>query len=274
MNLRHAAALALVVSWYLMVPPAIPGIGEVNLSAPLRQWNRLLLADNQGCEAAKASLHQQALAAETERDALSQRVRNPELHGILCNAQCVAQDDPASRKSRMKFRHAATLACGVLVTTVMVLAPAVSSKEILSPPAGWRLLRPDETAQSWRSHSPSRYLSVTGNFTGDGNIETAIILVRDDGSGFAPFVALTGPDHKRRRFLQGEETNPISYLRDEGIKLLKSGKYVTTCGRGYGCTKGEKESVTISTDAVEFFKYEGPARMIFWDKNKGALSEV
>jgi hypothetical protein len=94
MNLRHAAALALV-GWYLMVPPAIPGTGEVNLSASLRQWTiRLLFADNQGCEAAKASLHQQELAAETERDALSQRLRNPELHCILCNAQCVPQDDP------------------------------------------------------------------------------------------------------------------------------------------------------------------------------------
>jgi hypothetical protein len=171
----------------------------------------------------------------------------------------------------MILRHAAAL-CGVLVITVLA-APSGFSVETLSPPAGWRLLRPDETAQSWRSHSPTRYLSVSGDFTGAGNISTAIILVRDDGSGIAPFVALTGPDHKRR-FLQGEETNPISYLPDEGIKLLKSGKYVTTCGKGYGCSKGEKESVTISTDAVEFFKYEGPGRMIYWDKTKGALLEV
>lgn len=68
------------------------------------------------------------------------------------------------------------------------------------------------------------------------------MLVRDDGSGIAPFVALTGPDHKRR-FLQGEETNPISYLPDEGIELLKSGKYVTTCGKEYGCRKAKKSQL-------------------------------
>jgi hypothetical protein len=173
----------------------------------------------------------------------------------------------------MTLRHAAALACGALVTTVLMWTSAVLSKQILSPPAGWRLSRPDETLQSWRSDSPSRYLSVSGNFTGDGNVNTAIILVRDDGSGIAPSVALGGPGHERR-FFQGGETNPISYLHDEGIKLLKPGRYVTTCGKGYGCSQGEKKSITISTDAVEFFKYEGPGRMIFWDKTKGALSEV
>jgi hypothetical protein len=34
MNIRHAAALALV-GWYLMVPPRIPGTGEVNQDVPL-----------------------------------------------------------------------------------------------------------------------------------------------------------------------------------------------------------------------------------------------
>jgi hypothetical protein len=154
-----------------------------------------------------------------------------------------------------------------------MLTAAGLSNETLPPPPGWRFPRPDETAQSWRSKSPSHYLSVNGDFTGDGDIDTAIILVRSDGSGLAPFVALAGSDDQRR-FLQAEQTNPITYLSEEGVKLLKPGKYITTCGKGYGCSENEKESMTISTDAIEFFKYEGPARMIYWDKSKGALSEV
>jgi hypothetical protein len=159
------------------------------------------------------------------------------------------------------------------VTTVTMLTAAGLSKVTLSPPHGWRLPGRDETAQSWRANSPSRYLFVNGDFTGDGNIDTAMILVRIDGSGLAPFVALAG-SNDRRRFLQAEQSNPISYLSEEGVKLLKPGKYTTTCGKGYGCNKNEKESVTISTDAIEFFKFEGPARMIYWDKSKDALSEV
>jgi hypothetical protein len=96
MSIRHAAALALLVGWYLMVPPAIPGTGEVNRSAPLSQWTiRRQFPHNQGCEAAKARLHQQTLADQTQRSLRrASASRNPESHCILCNAQCVAEDDP------------------------------------------------------------------------------------------------------------------------------------------------------------------------------------
>ncbi len=96
MNPRHAAALALV-GWYLMVPPAIPGTNEVNQSAPLSQWKiGRIFPRNQGCEAAKERLHQQALAAQTQRDVLVGRrsQRDPESHCVLCKAQCVVSDDP------------------------------------------------------------------------------------------------------------------------------------------------------------------------------------
>jgi hypothetical protein len=173
----------------------------------------------------------------------------------------------------MTSRSRLSLISGVLVTTITMLTSAGLSKDTLAPPLGWRFPRSGETAQSWRSKSPSRFLSVNGDFTGGGNIDTAMILVRNDGSGFAPFVSLAGSDHGRQ-FLQAEETNPISYLPDEGMKLLRPGKFLTTCGKGYGCSENEKKSVTISTDAVEFFKYEGPARMIYWNRSTRALSEV
>jgi hypothetical protein len=95
MTIRHAAALALA-GWYLMVPPRVPGTGEVNRSVPLSQWDiRRKFPHNQGCEAAKSRLHDQALAAETQADAAGphRAERNPELRCILCNAQCVEDDD-------------------------------------------------------------------------------------------------------------------------------------------------------------------------------------
>jgi len=50
MNLRHAAALALV-GWYLMVPqPDAPGKAP-NANAPLSQWNQMGAFDNaSNCE--------------------------------------------------------------------------------------------------------------------------------------------------------------------------------------------------------------------------------
>ncbi len=95
MTIRHAAAFVLV-GWVLMVPPRIPGTGEVNQSVPLSQWTiRRAFNRNEGCEAAKARLRDQALAAQTENDAANpRRGRNPELRCVLCSAQCVEDDDP------------------------------------------------------------------------------------------------------------------------------------------------------------------------------------
>jgi hypothetical protein len=95
MKLRHAAALSLM-AWYLMVPPRIPNTGEVNKSVPLSQWIiRRSFPRNQGCEAAKDRLQKQGLANQAEVDAMGRRApHNPEFHCVLCQAQCVADDDP------------------------------------------------------------------------------------------------------------------------------------------------------------------------------------
>jgi hypothetical protein len=96
MTIRHAAAFALV-GWILMVPPRIPGTGEVNQGVPLAQWTiRRRFPHNEGCEAAKARLRDQALAAQAQNDAANPRrgEHNPELHCVLCQAQCVEDNDP------------------------------------------------------------------------------------------------------------------------------------------------------------------------------------
>jgi len=140
-------------------------------------------------------------------------------------------------------------------------------------PNGWRLPSNDETAQSWRLKSPTRYLSVNGDFAGRGATEKAIMLVKEDGTGFAPFLVLAAPDGQTR-FFQAEKINPMRYLQDEGLRLLPPGSYKTTCGKGYGCSEGEKDSVTVSTQAVEFFQRDGPERLIYWNNDKDGPSEV
>lgn len=140
-------------------------------------------------------------------------------------------------------------------------------------PKGWRLPSNDETAQSWRLKSPTRYLSVSGNFTGRGAAEEVIILVKKDSTGFAPFLVLAAPDGQTR-FFQAEGSNPMRYLQDEGLGVLSPGTYATTCGKGYGCREGDMESITVSTQAVKFFQRDGPERLIYWNKDKNGPSEV
>jgi hypothetical protein len=109
MNLRHAAALALV-GWYLMVPPfkphklqpsfTIPSLEAriLNTDAPLSRWEIYVASDSADeCEASKAAtlklLDQQKVTgkdgAVTDRGA-----RAILLEMQLRHSQCVATDDP------------------------------------------------------------------------------------------------------------------------------------------------------------------------------------
>jgi len=137
---------------------------------------------------------------------------------------------------------------------------------------GWRLPDSAEVNQPWRSSAPSRYLRVEGNFSGSGERETAFLLVRTDGSAFAPFVAITN-DGNTGTLVQVETENPKDELAVEGLKLAPAGTYVTACGRGYGCSAGEKKTVTLSFDGVVFFKKEGPSRLIYFDPARQAFTE-
>ncbi len=80
MNLRHAAALALV-GWYLMVPPEPPPDGMSDPSTPLSRWHTIGSFDcAQACERIRAA------AIEKEPRKLRRAAEQ--------NALCIASDDP------------------------------------------------------------------------------------------------------------------------------------------------------------------------------------
>ena len=165
----------------------------------------------------------------------------------------------------------------LIVTSILISVVAIpiraTSQSPLALPAGWRLPTQKEANQAWRSSAATRYLVEQGDFTGDGRQDSAYLLVRADGSGVAPFVGLTRRDGVTL-YIQGEETNHIEYLENEGLKIAKPGTYTTACGKGYGCSPGDKESITISHDAIEFFKREGPSRLIYWDAARKVFAET
>jgi hypothetical protein len=91
MNLRHAAALALV-GWYLMLPPVTSG-HRVNAEAPLGQWERSsgtydVLGE---CHGAIAKLRQ----VHTPLRMVDDKIHTPEvLARQFASAKCIASDDP------------------------------------------------------------------------------------------------------------------------------------------------------------------------------------
>jgi hypothetical protein len=93
MNLRHAAALALV-GWYLLVPPLSSDLSRFDISAPFSKWTLLTSTDTADrCTEIKSKWsttkfgdvwvnhHYPAEARKTARLALHQ-------------SECIATDDP------------------------------------------------------------------------------------------------------------------------------------------------------------------------------------
>lgn len=97
MNLRHAAAIALV-GWYTIAPPISDG-NLVELNLPLSVWERLGTFDTEReCQemltALKTHPFTDAMVRETQREShyttLSPEQYNIRLHATLC----VEADDP------------------------------------------------------------------------------------------------------------------------------------------------------------------------------------
>ena len=86
MNLRHAAALALV-GWYLMMPPLDQDTRDWNTAAPFSEWTTIKsFHSKKDC---RVDTHEalEAYRIQHFRDATP----TPEYEGIL---RCVANNDP------------------------------------------------------------------------------------------------------------------------------------------------------------------------------------
>jgi len=90
MNLRHAAALALV-GWYLMVPPLdSANMTQVNAGALLSEWHSMKsYSSKKDCEKERDE-KRAAGARGLHSPSQTKRV----MATALSSAQCVASDDP------------------------------------------------------------------------------------------------------------------------------------------------------------------------------------
>ena len=159
----------------------------------------------------------------------------------------------------------------LVLVLLLLLVPCLGSL-----PHGWRLPAPAELADTWRDASPSRYASLTGDFTGDGIADEAKLLLREDGSGFGLFAFVHQPDNTFTAYLLDAvdagkvaapgDALPGVVLQVMGIKPVPSGEYTTACGKGYfDCQPGEPERIRLPHMGIEYFKEESAASYFYWD---------
>ncbi|HOV99029.1 MAG TPA: hypothetical protein PK595_05615 [Bacteroidota bacterium] len=120
-----------------------------------------------------------------------------------------------------------------------------------------------EMNDDWRKRIPNKFLKVVGDFNGDKEKDEARLLVNNQDKSIALFIKYR-MDGENRFFLL--EIGDSLLIHSMGIQLVKPGKYLTACGKGYwDCGEDEPPEILLSCDAVDLFIVEGANSFIFWD---------
>jgi hypothetical protein len=161
----------------------------------------------------------------------------------------------------------------VLLLTILPIFTLAAQKDALRlqpwhPPTAAQLGSAEE--QKWRDGDPAHYLSVTGDFDGDGKPDEARIMVRGDGKGFAIFVKLGASPTP----VKIEELPDITKLRSMGIKLVPPAEYPTACARGLDCAEDEPRYIRVKHSAIDFFQPDVADRYYYWDDARHTFANV
>ena len=157
---------------------------------------------------------------------------------------------------------------------VVILALSTSCSNNNSLPKGWRMPTSDELKDSWRNENDTRFTLVKGDFNGDGVVDEARLLVREDGSGIGLFVFLSQKNHSFKTYQLDELKDKIQ-IRAMGIKKVMPGSYKTACGKGYwDCKKDETPTVNINLDAINYFKTESANSFFYFDTNSNVFKRI
>jgi hypothetical protein len=179
---------------------------------------------------------------------------------------------------RVRARCSLALLLGLLSLPALVLCAepqpilaAASKGPSIRLPSGWRFPKPEETVQAWRKEFASDALLARADFDGDGNMDEARLVVREDGSAVAVAVSLG----KGSRVHILGEIRESGWLETIGIALVKPGKYRTACGKGYyDCKPDEPKRLTLNRPGVNLFKDGGVNSFLYWDARSGQFKQT
>ena len=127
---------------------------------------------------------------------------------------------------------------------------------------------------TWRHESVTKYAIVKGDFNGDGVVDEAKLLMRQDGTGFGLF-AFVSQQGNLFKIYQLDEIKNNKFIKITGIKNVTNGSYKTACGKGYwDCRKDEHPEIIIKNDSIDYFKIEGANSFFYWDGNANDFKRI
>jgi hypothetical protein len=159
-----------------------------------------------------------------------------------------------------------------LAALLTALCGASAAAPVEAPP-GWSLPAPadltGEDAASRRA-SPSRYLSSTADFNGDGKADEARILVNRSAVTYGVFIFPGGAEGPTKL-----HEGPLAEVSRTGIATAAAGAYRPACADGAGPDGAcEPATVQIAASGLRHFTFEAGARVFYWDGSRYAVVDI
>ena len=141
-------------------------------------------------------------------------------------------------------------------------------------PPGWKIasiINYNSEDLSYSNNIAPSYLSE--DFNGDGKIDNAFILINKRKNTFGLFVKLGHMDSMIK--LEEYKIDGSNYKINMGISVVKPGKYLTACGKGYwDCKPDELPEIEIIYSSIDFFYYESANSYFYWDNKKNKFNRI
>jgi len=163
----------------------------------------------------------------------------------------------------------------LFIAMTLCVSSAWAGGRVADLPDGWGELRlADFKGTEYyqlRETKEKGSLEVDDDFDGDGRLDAARFLVKEEGREYALFIS-TSKDGKDHKYYSAPSFDEIARL---GIGPIPSGTYDTACGKGYGnCDSEEPAKIVLKNPGFSFFTFESASSIIYWDDKHQKFEEV
>ena len=134
-------------------------------------------------------------------------------------------------------------------------------------PEGWNFPADEQTSQVWRTGDSHKFLTVRGDFNGDGYVDDAKILINGSKKLLGLFVFLSN--------FQGSyeiielDQKAYKYIDVIGVELLEKGIY-----RELGEKTFYEGDISFENDSIKYFKFDGAYGVYAWNTKLGKFEFV
>jgi len=143
----------------------------------------------------------------------------------------------------------------------------------VSPPPGWRFPTDHDRTGAWQG--PEVPFHIQGDFNGDGVVDEAWILFRDESKAWAVFVFLYAANGSSSAVRLSEERHvPAQRFVLETIRPSAI-VFRTACGKGYfECAKGEPLTIVFRLPSISVCLRESSCSVYVWQPEAARFQQI